>query len=786
MAEKPTYEELEQRVKAFENEALARKRAGEALLESEAQKAAILDGITTNLAFVNENLEILWANKTAADSVNRTVGEMVGCKCYELWADPNVLCEGCPTKRAFKTKRTELSTMHTPDGRVWEEKGEPVFDGKGGLLGVLEIAHDVTERKRTEAALQESEERFRHLADASMEAIFFTKDGICLEANQVAPKMFGYAHQSEFIGMSGTAIMAPESREVVEYHILNNIFEPYEAVGERKDGTHFPISIRAKAIPYKDRGMVRATSIMDITDREQAKEALRESEEKFRLISEQSLLAIGIIQDGHIKYANEMYSKITGYSLEEIYGWEPYGYARTVYKDDLPFVMEQSRKKQAGRKDVSPNYRFMGFTKAEDIVWWDLYSKTVNYHGRPADLFTLVDVTKNVKSEKERKTFEKQLQNAQKMEAIGTLAGGIAHDFNNLLMAVQGNTSLLLMDKDPFHPDFERLRGIEGHVESAAGLTRQLLAFARGGKYEVRPTDLNKLIKRESSMFGRTRKEISIHGTYEANLWPVAVDRGQIGQVLLNLYVNAWQAMTAGGNLHIRTQNTALDEKFAMPHDVEPGRYVRISVSDTGIGMDEAIRERIFDPFFTTKEMGRGTGMGLASVYGIVRNHGGFIRVDSEKGHGTTFNIYLPASEKEVVEEEKPAGETIMGSETVLFVDDEDMVAEIARDLLERLGYEVLTAGSGKDAIEIYQENRSRIDMVVLDMIMPDMGGGDTYDGLKKLNPEVKVLLSSGYSIDGQATEILDRGCNGFIQKPFKMKKLSRKLREILSPGPPA
>ena len=196
--------------------------------------------------------------------------------------------------------------------------------------------------------------------------------------------------------------------------------------------------------------------------------------------------------------------------------------------------------------------------------------------------------------------------------------------------------------------------------------------------------------------------------------------------------------------------------------------------------MDKATQERIFDPFFTTKEMGRGTGLGLASAYGIIKNHGGFINVYSEKGHGSTFNIYLPASEKEVIEEKKPAGDTLRGSETVLFVDDEDMIIEIAEDLFEQLGYKVLIARSGKEAIEIYEENKERIDIVILDMIMPDMSGGETYDRMKDINPKVKVLLSSGYSINGQATEILDRGCNGFIQKPFKMKELSQKLREIL------
>ena len=267
---------------------------------------------------------------------------------------------------------------------------------------------------------------------------------------------------------------------------------------------------------------------------------------------------------------------------------------------------------------------------------------------------SLGKVMERTVTEGEKLKLEAQLQQAQKMEAIGTLAGGIAHDFNNLLMAIQGRTSMVLMNKDSSHPDFRHMKGIEDNVESAADLTKQLLGFARGGKYEVKPTDLNGLIKKENRMFGRTKKEIAIRGKYQENLWSVEVDRGQVQQVLLNLYVNAWQAMPAGGELYIETQNITLDENYTKPYQVEPGSYVQISFTDTGPGMDKATRERIFEPFFTTKKMGRGTGLGLASAYGIIKNHGGFINVYSEKGHGATFNIYLPASEKEIIEEKNP------------------------------------------------------------------------------------------------------------------------------------
>jgi CheY-like chemotaxis protein len=338
----------------------------------------------------------------------------------------------------------------------------------------------------------------------------------------------------------------------------------------------------------------------------------------------------------------------------------------------------------------------------------------------------------------------------------------------------------MLTDSDSSHPYFEHLKGIEDYVKSAADLTKQLLGFARGGKYQVKTTDLNNLIRNHNQMIGRTRKDIIIREKYEEDLWAAEVDQGQIQQVLLNLSVNAWQAMPGGGDLYIQTQNVDLDERYTKPFKAIPGKYVKISVADTGVGMDEATRQRIFDPFFTTKQMGRGSGLGLASVYGIVKNHGGFINVYSKKGEGATFNIYLPATEKKAIVKTELEKDILKGSETVLLVDDEDMIIDVGQPMLEMMGYIVLIARGGKEALEIYKKNEQKIDMVILDLIMPDISGGDTYNQLKEINPEIKVLLSSGYSIDGQTSEILQRGCNGFIQKPFNIRKLSQKIREIL------
>lgn len=385
-----------------------------------------------------------------------------------------------------------------------------------------------------------------------------------------------------------------------------------------------------------------------------------------------------------------------------------------------------------------------------------------------------------LEKEKERKQFQEQILRAHKLEGIGVLAGGIAHNFNNILMGIQGRVSLMLMDKHYSNADLKHLRDIEKHVKSASDLTKQLLGFARGGKYMVKLTDLNKLVEQSVIMFGQTKKEITIHYNFQPGLWLAETDQNQIEQVLLNLFVNASQAMPEGGELSIQTQNYVFDESYTDAQDLKPGRYVKISVTDNGVGMDDTTKLRVFDPFFTTKETGRGTGLGLASAYGIVKNHGGIITVYSEKGHGSTFNIYLPVSEKYILEEEKTSEKISTGTGNILLVDDEDIILEVNKSMLEALGYKVLSADSGEKALKIYHKEKNTIDIVMLDMIMPEMSGGKTFDRLKEINPGIKVILSSGYSLSGQAQAILDRGCSGFIQKPFNLNDLSRKLKEVM------
>jgi CheY-like chemotaxis protein len=321
------------------------------------------------------------------------------------------------------------------------------------------------------------------------------------------------------------------------------------------------------------------------------------------------------------------------------------------------------------------------------------------------------------------------------------------------------------------------------YSRSATNLTAQLLGVARGGKYEAKPISINDLVMASSTMFNRTKKEIRIHRKFQDPPPVVVADRRQIEQVLLNIYINAWQAMEGGGEIYLETSVLNLNAADCRPYSLDPGQYVRISITDTGVGMDEKTQARIFDPFFTTKKMGRGTGLGLASAYGIIKNHAGVIQVDSELGEGASFDIYLPLSDQREISAAPFNQDLSEGSETILLVDDEKMIIDVGKALLEKLGYKVLTANSGMEAIEIVQKKGSGIDLVILDMIMPGMDGSKTFDRIRELGSTLPVILSSGYSLSGQANDIIQRGCNGFLQKPFSIKQLSEKVRTILDEG---
>jgi two-component system cell cycle sensor histidine kinase/response regulator CckA len=517
---------------------------------------------------------------------------------------------------------------------------------------------------------------------------------------------------------------------------------------------------------------------------------LAQSQERYRYLVQNSPDIIYMLDEsGNFSFISDSVSRLLGFQPAEVIGNH---YTNLVAQRDWSKAQYTFNERRTGERATSgvelrlvvkkhdkPRSNGNGHYRPIELKSTGLYgqeqSKDNNY------FIGTYGVGRDIS---ERKKLENQLQHAQRQEAMGRLAGGIAHDFNNLLMGIQGRASLLSLELGKSHPQREHIEAIEEYVRSAANLTRQLLGFARGGKYEVKPVDIDELLLSSAAMFGRTRKDIQIHTQTPFDRLVVEVDKRQIEQVLLNVFINSWQAMPNGGDLYLETSVVSFDDSSFRPPELKKGQYAKISITDTGIGMDDSIRQRVFDPFFTTKEKGRGTGLGLASAYGIIKNHGGMITVYSEMGHGATFNIYLPLSNKDLQSESLDRGKLFPGNETVLLVDDEAMVIDVGKAMLEKLGYRVVAVTGGEAAVEQVKRGGA-IDIVVLDLIMPGMDGGKTFETLREIDPDIPVMLSSGYAMNGMAENVMRRGCNGFIQKPFNIAELSQKIRTILDGTPP-
>lgn len=638
---------------------------------------------------------------------------------------------------------------------------------------------DITEQKKVDEDLRNSEEQLRTFLNSTSDMAFLKDNKYqYVFANKSIAEFFDRA-EDKIIGKTDFHLMEPsvaerfrsnDEKTLASHTIVIND----ESVGDKVfEITRFPV-------PAGDDGIGIGGYIRDISRRRKAESDLKQSEEKYRTTLE-------TIEEGYYEvdlagsftFFNKALNDLLGYTPEELMGKNSREYTspetaqklyrtfNTVYKSGVPIkdVDFEIIRKDGTKKNIELS---VTLKRTAD-------GSAVGFRGMARD------VTERTKAQEERKKLERQLRQSRKMEAVGSLAAGIAHNFNNILMGIQGNTSLMLLQNNNNKRSCIRLGEIEKLIQRGSLLTSQILGYAREGKYEVKSVDINKILQDTAHTFGMTKKEIQIHYDFAEDITSVLADNDQIQQVLMNIYINAAEAMQQGGDLYIETKNVTHEYMTDRVYDPEPGRYVLISITDTGEGMTKKTMDRIFDPFFTSKGLGKGKGMGLASAYGIVKAHRGYIDVFSKRKRGSTFEIFLPASDDEVLTEKSVFDQIVRGQETILLVDDEDMILDIGEQMLEALGYDVLTASSGLEAVEVYNANQEDIDMVVLDMIMPGMSGGDVYDMLKSMNPAVKVLLASGYSIDGQATEILERGCNGFLQKPFDMRRLSTAIRKVLS-----
>jgi len=785
---KPSYEELERKVRELRKKIRKAKKDLETSRAQSAYGELFFQSTPEAVIMADTDHRIQRISPQFTTMFGYAPEEAVGRTADELIAGETQLREA-----ARITQKVGRGEMIRTEGIRYGKKGSPVHVelmaspvwAGSKRIGTYASYRDITERKTAEETLRASEKRYRELIEGSRDGYALVSlDGRIVESNSAFRKMLGYSERE--LAKKTYQDLTPLKWHDTEAGILREqVFtrgysDLYEKEYIKKDGTVFPVELRTylrKSGTGDPVGMW--AFVRDVSRRKIAEESLKQSRSTLMTVldSVDATIYVADLETHEILFMNQYMKEIFGHDLVGKTCWSVFrGESKPCEDCTNPRLLNAEGKPTGviaweGQNPISGRW-YINFDRM--IQWVD---------GRTAKLQVAMDITAQKEAETERKKLESQLHQAQRMQALGTLAGGIAHDFNNILMGIQGRTSLMLLDVPASDPRVEHLKGIEKYVQDGASLTRQLLGFARGGKYELKPTDLNELIHRSAQMFGRTKKEVKIHEKYFEGLRAAMVDRGQIEQVLLNLFVNAWQAMPGGGEIFISTENALIHEGRVSPYGLKAGSYVKVTVTDTGIGMDEETRQRVFEPFFTTKKMGRGTGLGLASAYGIVKNHGGLIDVESEKGVGTTFTVYLPASDKEIPKDLEPAEEYRKGTEGILFVDDEEMIRSVVKGMLESMGYTVWTAAGGEEAIRLFGSHRGEIQLVILDMIMPGMSGSEVFDRLKQSDPKIKVLLASGYSLDGDAKRIMERGCEGFIQKPFTMRVLSARAREILDAG---
>ena len=666
--------------------------------------------------------------------------------------------------------------IHTASGEtswVWE-RGRGIYSEDGRLIYLEGFITNITERKQAQDTLRESEEKYRLIFENSpLGILYFNDKGIIIACNEKFVQI---------IGSSREALIGLNMLELPDKNIVSTVQKALSGCTVLYEGIYSSTTAK-KITPMRNifAPMISAGGIVlggvgiieDITERKRVEDSLRDSEERYRKAFMTSPDAIFITRfpDGMFVSVNEGFTKMTGYTEDEVIGKLPLEIDIWKYPEDRKKVIEEFLTKGEVR-----NFESICLTKSGEITGLMSVSR-VDLNGVQHNLCIARDITKH-------KVLEAQLQQAQKMESIGRLAGGVAHDFNNMLSVIQGYSELAIKKAGADHPLQRHLAQILDAARRSAALTRQLLAFARQQTIAPIVIDLNKTIEGMLKMLKRLiGEDIDLQWHPNADLWPVKIDPSQIDQILANLCINARDAISDVGKITIETENSTLDSDYCAHHPgFVSGDYLKITVSDDGYGMIKEVQAKLFEPFFTTKEMGKGTGLGLATVYGIVKQNKGFINVYSEPGHGTSFTIYLLRHTANNLPT-KPAGPPVAaarGHETILLVEDEPAILEMATTMLEGQGYTVRAAVTPGEALRLAREHRGAIDLLVTDVVMPEMNGRDLAKNLMSLYPHLKRLFMSGYTANVIAHHgVLDEGVY-FIQKPFSIDDLSAKVRESL------
>lgn len=758
-----------------------RERMEEALRESEKKYRNLYDAAPDMYHTLNKNGIIIDCNETEARMLGYKKEEIIGRPVTDFFTEES--------KRFFEedfprlNKENKLLNIEREfirkDGTIFPAMLNVFseYDENGEFVKANTISRDITILKQAENALRDSEKKYRNLVDNALVGIYKTNlKGDILYTNKALLKMLGFDSLEEMISVNVmTTYKNPDDREVLIESLKNTgRISNFETELITKTGK--PKNIILNAILEGD---IISGMMMDISERKKAEKVLLESEERYKRLLESVTDYVYTVEIKEGRPVRTLHGPgckaVTGYDPEE-FAADPYLWYQMVYDEDKEAVARQAERMLSG-KSVSPlEHRifhkngFIRWVRNSTVARYDDNGHIIAYDG------LISDIT-------ERKRLEEQLLHAQKMEAVGQLAGGIAHDFNNILTAIIGFGNLLKMDISKDVPSRTYVTQILNSAERAANLTQALLAFSRKQIINLRPANLNEIINVLEKLLSRLIGEDIELSTFLADEdLTVMADSSQIEQVLMNLATNARDAMPDGGSLIIRTGLVEFDYEFIKAHGFgRPGFYAIISVEDTGQGMDERTRERIFEPFFTTKEVGKGTGLGLSMVYGIIKQHEGYINAYSEPEKGTTFKIYLPLIKSkavEVMEEGLPPIKR--GTETLLVAEDDTQVRELTRELLEGFGYKVLEAADGEEAIKIFNENKDNIHLLILDVIMPRKSGKEVHDEIKKVRPDIKAIFISGYTSDIIYKKgILKEGLD-IILKPISLDELLIKVREVL------
>jgi len=762
--------------------------ASKAVQESQRMLRTVLDTIPVRVFWKDRESKYLGCNlRFARDAGFSLPEELLGKDDYAMgWAeqadlyraDDRWVMETGQSKVGYEEPQT------TPDGkRIWLRTSKvPLLDEQGQVWGVLGTYEDITERKEIERALQEGEKLFRTLAETASTAIFIYQGDRFVYVNRASEEISGFSRE-EMLMKRFWDIVHPEDREAVRDRGLRrqrgeDVPARYEFRIVRKDGSVRWLDFTAGRIDWQGQPASVGTAF-DITERKQAEA------ERVRLAAaiEQAGEAVVVTDlDGTIQYVNPAFEQVTGYSRREAVGRNP-RFLKSGRQDEAFY---RNLWDTIGRGEIwrgrFVNRRKDGTLYTEEATISpvrDEKGAIVNY------LAVKRDITEHLRLAEEKAKLEEQYLQAQKMESVGRLAGGVAHDFNNMLQAILGRAEMGMNRLGPNHPVRSDFEEIYKAAQRSADLTRQLLAFAR--KQTVRPVvlDLNEKISGTMGILTRLLGEdIEIVWAPQENLWNVKVDPAQIDQILANLAVNARDAISGPGKITIETANAVVDEAYCRTHaEAAPGEYVLLTVSDTGEGMTPEVLEHIFEPFFTTKEVGKGTGLGLATVYGIVKQNRGFVNVYSEPGRGSTFKIYLPrflAEAEPQARLESVRRPLRRGSETILVVEDEESVLELARTVLEGLGYTVMAERTPAEAIRKVEGYSGEVHLLLTDVVMPGMDGRQLAEKLRSFRPGLKCLFMSGYTSNVIAhSGVLEPGVV-FIQKPFALADLADKVRQAL------